>query len=245
MHRDRTICLEGAANFRDLGGLPATTGKVVRLGRIFRSDALHRLTGTDVDLLGTFGIATLIDLRSNEELVRSGPSPLIASGVRHHHVPVFDVDALPTDRLPTTTLVDMYVSLLRNCSASFREIFRLLADAPSYPAVIHCAAGKDRTGITSALILGSLGVADDVIVADYAITDGNMTRMIEIGRDAQVDISDLDIPEHLMRAMPETMETFLLAIRTEWGSISGYLGSIGVADHEIATLATYLLASGS
>ena len=241
MHADRVFHLEGAANFRDLGGLETTSGQKVRRGRIFRGDALHRLNQSDMERLSNLGIATLIDLRSPEELARSDPSPLIASGVRHLNVPVFDVDALPADKMPTTTLVDMYVNLLRSCGSSFRQIFRLLADAASYPAVIHCAAGKDRTGITSALILESLGVADDVIVADYAITDGNMARVIELGRAAHVDISELDIPDHLTRAMPETMESFLLAIRTEWGSITGYLGGIGVPNHEIATLAAHLL----
>lgn len=236
---DRSIYLEGAANFRDLGGYPTASGAIVRRGRIFRSDAMHRLTTNDVTRLGALGISTLIDLRSEGEVARTVASPLVATGVRHRNIPVFDIDAEPDDRLATVTLAEMYTSMLRNCGPAFLDVFGALAEAATYPAVIHCAAGKDRTGITSALVLGSLGVEDEAIIADYAMTDVNVARIIVLGGDAYYDPPDSPSPQ--MRAYPETMTAFLAAIATEWGSIPGYLARIGVPDQVRTAIAVQML----
>jgi protein tyrosine/serine phosphatase len=234
----RDFQLEGAANFRDLGGYPTASGAMIRRGRIFRSDALHRLTASDISALGTCNIATLIDLRSEGEVTRSAPSPLLANGVRHCNIPIWDVDG-PENEQTDARLAEQYVSMVAHCGPAFREMFRILANAATCPAVIHCAAGKDRTGIASALILGALGASDDTIATEYAITDANVARIIVLGGDAYYDPPDN--PSPLMRAHPKTMTTMLESINETWGSIPGYLTSIGVTDAELASLSAAML----
>jgi len=235
--------LEGAANFRDLGGYPTASGAMIRRGRIFRSDAMHRLTANDVSALKEFAVVTLIDLRAETEVARTVASPLIATGVRHRNIPVFDIDALPEDPAQGT-LVGMYESILRNCGPAYREIFHVLADPQTCPAIIHCAAGKDRTGIASALILGALGASNETIVADYAITDTNIARATELWLAESGQTALPPMPEHLIRALPETMTMFLEVIATGWGSIPGYLNRIGVTDTELARFSAAMLETG-
>lgn len=230
--------LEGAANFRDLGGYPTASGAMIRRGKIFRSGAMHRLTANDVAQLGKFNLATLIDLRSEWEVTRSAVSPLVTAGVRHRNIPIWDVDG-PENEQTTARLVEQYVSMVRHCGPAFRDIFQTLTEAATCPAIIHCAAGKDRTGIASALILGALGASDETIIADYAITDTNLARIIILGGDTYYDPPDN--PSPLMRAHPETMAAMLDAIAEIWGSIPAYLNAIGVTDEELESLSAAML----
>lgn len=236
MSVDRHITLEGAANFRDLGGLVTTSGATIRRGRIFRSDALFRLTAADVETLTPYGLRTVIDLRSDEELQRSGPGLIHETDIRHERVPIVDVDP----RQPES-LEEMYVAMLRGLADRFRRIFDLLAAENTYPVVVHCWAGKDRTGIVTALVLAALGVPDDEIIADYALTEANMRRLLELSRPDAPDFDYSSIPPAWLEASPETMRRFLAAVETEWGSIPGYLSTIGVPEASLATIAAVLL----
>jgi protein tyrosine/serine phosphatase len=220
---DRHILLEGASNFRDLGGLVTDDGRTVRRGRLYRSDALFRLTTADVAILQELGIATIIDLRSDDELRRSGPGPMEATGVRHERVPIVDVPATEE-----RTLGEMYIDMLDGLQDRFAHIVTILADTGRLPAIVHCWAGKDRTGIVTALILSALDVPATEIVADYALTEANMRRLIEIGNPEAQDIDLSTIPAHYLEAKPETMETFLAAVAGRWGSPVGYLEAIGI-----------------
>jgi protein-tyrosine phosphatase len=130
--------------------------------------------------------------------------------------------------------------MLRRIRDGFRAVFGHLAN-DHYPLVINCFAGKDRTGITSALILGSIGVPAAEIAADYALSGENMRRLMQIHRGTNVDFSDLDIPPHWLEANPATMEGLLSAIDEEWGSVRGYLEAIGVTPAEIERIAGALL----
>lgn len=235
----RILLLEGAANFRDLGGLPTADGRVVRRGRIFRSDVLYRLTNNDMSVLRALGIRTVIDLRSPGEVRHYPKSPLAAIGLQHVNVPIV------TDELSITeSLVDDYVLLLRHVREGFRSIFGHLA-RDHYPLVINCFAGKDRTGITSALILGALGVPDGEIVADYALSEQHMSRLMSIHRapdDAPAGPETL--PPWLV-ATPATMEATLSTIATEWGSVRGYLDAIGVPADDLQRIVDALVEPAS
>jgi len=198
-----------------------------RPGHVFRSDALHALTAADLEILGGLELALLIDLRTNSEIARSGPSPLATNGVRVLHAPVLDVDSSPEEIDRAIRLEHLYVHMLERAQASFTLIFNALADEANLPAVMHCAAGKDRTGVTTAL-LRVLGVADSEIVADYALTDRNMARMIAQMQATIPDIREMNVPEHLIRAAPETMEVFLATLDSTYGSAEGYLELAGM-----------------
>lgn len=238
---DRELSLEGSVNFRDLGGLPTTDDRRTQAGRLFRSDALHRLTNADLDILSDLGIATMIDLRSESELEKSGPSPLLDRGTRHLHLPLFSSDTSPEAIDPALTLGDLYVRMLERGTGRIRAIFEILANGQHLPAVIHCAAGKDRTGVVTALVLRSIGVADITIVEDYALTDRNMMRLIEQMRTSGQPLSSMRVPDHYMRAVPETMELFLRTVDDTYGSTIGYLAHAGIDRPVIAAVRDQLL----
>lgn len=240
----REWALEGVTNFRDLGGLVNRHGQMLQRGRIFRSDNLARLTTVDLERLAPLAIRTLIDLRAPEEIVRSGPSPLLEHGVAVMNLPVVDVDASP-DALVNKPLAEMYIAFLEHGQASYRQLFAILAASDDLPAVIHCAAGKDRTGVAAALLFRILEVEDATIVADYAITDRNIARMLaawaaaDPERAASVDRNA--IPEGLIRARAETMEHFLTALDTHHGSAENYLLGSGVTSAELAAIRATML----
>ncbi|MGB3329440.1 MAG: tyrosine-protein phosphatase [Thermomicrobiales bacterium] len=240
----REWSLEGATNFRDLGGLPNRHGQRVRRERVFRSDALSRLTSVDLDRLAGVSIRTLIDLRSSAEIARTGPSPLLEHGSRVVHAPVTDVDASP-EALEDKPLAEMYAAFLVHGEPSYRAVFGTLASDGELPAVIHCAAGKDRTGVAVALLFRLLDVDDALIVDDYALTDRNMRRMIQGWMTSNPELASqaegLRIPEQLIRAQAATMQTFLVTLDATYGSAEGYLHAAGVGRDEIAAIRTALL----
>lgn len=241
----REWAMEGVTNFRDLGGLVNRQGHAVRQERVFRSDALARLTPADLDRLAGVSIRTLIDLRSPAEIARTGPSPLVEQGTTVVHAPVTDVDASP-EAMDDKPLAEMYAAFLVHGKASYRTAFGTLAAAADLPAVIHCAAGKDRTGVAVALLYRLLDVDDALIVDDYAITDRNMQRMIQGWMTSNPELASQSagakIPQQLIRAHAETMRTFLVTLDATYGSAEGYLRSAGVGQDEIAAIRTSLLA---
>jgi protein-tyrosine phosphatase len=231
----RMHVLEGAANFRDLGGFPTADGRQVRRGRLFRSDVLYRLTDADMEALRALGIRTVIDLRSEREVRTYGIGPLDTPDIRHVNVPLVD-DATAE----TATLADVSIGLLRHLPDAFRSIVGHLAEGP-FPLVLTCFAGKDRTGIASALILGALGVSRRDIVADYALSERHMARLMGLHATSNPDYVRGDpLPDWLL-ATPATMEAILTAIDEEWGSIRGYLASIGVPSDELDRFAGALI----
>lgn len=237
---NRELSLEGSINFRDLGGLRTADGRPVRTGHLFRSDALHRLTASDIDILSRLEIATLIDLRSPVEIELSGPSPLLERGTRHLHMPVFSRDLSLDDITPDSTLGDLYMRMLELGTGGVGLLFETLSQEEHFPAIIHCAAGKDRTGIVSALILRALGVPDETIVADYALTDRNIMQLVQRMQASGQSFST-QVPDDMIRAVPETMETFLRSLDETYGSTTGYLDHAGVQQDVINAVRDQLL----
>jgi protein-tyrosine phosphatase len=231
---ERFVDLDGCFNFRDLGGYPAAGGRTIRWRRLFRADGLHRLTDADRGDLGQLGLRTVIDLRSADEVIERGRIAWPAPGLAYHHLPMSDV--LP-DREELPTWVDAsyvagrYAVLLGQGSRAITQTLGVLADPSAYPAVIHCAAGKDRTGILSAVLLGLLGVPDEAIVADYSLSSGAMVRFLEWLRTEYLDARDeLERSSAaIVAAEPETMARFLERFRSDHGSFAAYADSLGMA----------------
>jgi protein-tyrosine phosphatase len=243
-HDPREWALEGVTNFRDLGGLMNRHGLTVRRERVFRSDNLARLTASDLERLAPLAIRTLIDFRTAGEADRSGPSQLLARGTRRVHAPVIDIDA-NLEELGRKSLAEMYAAFLTQGTSSYRRAFASLATSDDFPAVIHCAAGKDRTGVASALLLRLLEVDDATIVADYTLTDRNMARMFQswIAADPERAADEtLTIRAQLAQAPADAMQTFLVILDTTYGSAEAYLLAAGVTDAEIAAIRAHLLA---
>jgi len=240
---ERVIRLEGCFNFRDLGGYPAAGTATIRPGLVYRSDALHLLTTADVARLeGDLGVGAIIDLRSTGEVRANGAGPLAAGRIVVHHVPLFDGDtARAGDWAGIHTLADRYVLLAEVAREPIARIVGLLADATA-PVVYQCAAGKDRTGVVSAVLLGLLRVPDEVIVADYVATQENLDAIVERLMATEGYRAMLaTLPADTLHAKPETMETFLARIRAEHGSMRGYVRAAGVSDETVEQLAARLL----
>ncbi len=235
----RILQLEGVVNFRDLGGLPTSDGRTIRRGRIFRSDVLYRLTPGDTIALRPLGIKTVIDLRSSDEVRNYPESPLKTAGLQHYNVPIVTDTPVVAD-----TMLEDYLLLLHNVPEGFRAIFGHLA-RDVYPLVINCFAGKDRTGLASALILGALGVPDGAIVADYGLSEQHMVRHINLHRASDDALAHSGPLPSWLVATPATMEMTLNAISEEWGSVRGYLEAIGVSIDELRQITNALVESAN
>jgi protein-tyrosine phosphatase len=240
---ERRIPLEGCLNFRDLGGHPTADGRSVRWRLVFRSDALHHLTPRDVaHLLDEIGLAHVVDLRSSGELDAEGRGPLERERLGFHHLPLFD--GAIQGRRPAAELLDLadlYFAMAEFAGASIARVIQTLARA-SGPAVYHCAAGKDRTGVVSAVLLGLLGVRDEVIAADYAATRDNLDGIIErlLASEGYREVLAA-LPPDTMHAEPATMLSLLERIRGRYGSMRGYARAIGVSDADAERLCVRML----
>lgn len=239
---DRTIDLDGCLNFRDVGGYPTSDGRTVRWRQVFRSDALHHLTRQDVaQLRGEIGLGTVIDLRSTAELRSEGRGPLAQEPVAFHHLPLYDGEAVRTSASTDMTLMDRYFLLAEFAKQPIARVITTLA-ASDAPAVYHCAAGKDRTGVISAVLLGLLGVPEAVIVADYAATRENLDAIVErlMSTEGYQEMLSA-LPPDTMHAEPDTMAGFLTRLHDAYGSMAGYARAAGVSDESIDGLRARLL----
>jgi len=241
---ERRLELDGCVNFRDLGGYPTADGRSIRWRTLFRSDALHALTPADVSQLTSIGLSDIVDLRSSYELAAEGRGPLEREPMAFHHTPLFDGDPQAGNRSAPAdmTLGDRYLGLLIVGQKKIANVVRILASARG-GAVYHCAAGKDRTGVISAVLLGALGVPDDLIVADYALSaeriDAIIARVMSM---KGYEDALKHMPEDTLHAKPETMEKVVCEVAARFGSMSGYLRDAGLEDEVVARLRAKCLA---
>ena len=236
-----------AYNWRDLGGLPTEDGHRIRPGRFFRSDTLQEIDDADAERLAReVGLRTVVDLRLSGEVVREGRGALQEhETVRHLNVPLISVDlSVPGTAVPLITAdmhVPHYLGFLTVSGERFRIIAEALADG-GLPAVVHCAAGKDRTGVVVAVILDAVGVQREAIVDDYVRTreayDQVHARLQRL--DSYREYIDQQ-PKEVLDASPETIGGFLDGLYAQFGSGAGYLRSVGVGDDVIAALRTALV----
>lgn len=243
----RLVRLDAVHNFRDLGGYPTADGHTTRWGRLFRADGLYRLTAADLDVVRALGLRTVIDLRTSEELEERGTFPVDAHPVRFHHVSVITSTWDATDAEGEHDAADFleraYLSILEEGEARLAEAMVNLAEPAALPAVFHCAAGKDRTGLLAMLVLGSLGVLDDYIVADYALTEAGMQRMREWAQREQPELfARIDAgPVIFSAAVPEAMRRMIAHVRERHGGIPEFVAALGVPDDAVDRLRHELL----
>jgi protein-tyrosine phosphatase len=248
------IELEGAVNVRDVGGLPTVDGGETVYGRLLRSENLQELTPADVGLLvGEFGLTTVVDLRSTMELTSEGPAPLDAvAAVRHAHHPVLRefldasqtasaallTSALEADaqRYPDDPMCGHYIGYLENRPDQVIGALRSITTAPG-AAIVHCAAGKDRTGVVIALSLTIAGVDPEAIVADYAATNDRLEAIVQrLSRSKMYtgDVNSRPVRAHEARA--ETMRAFLEQLDARYGGVPSWLDDQGFTADEVAAL---------
>ncbi len=239
----RRIVLEGAVNFRDLGGYATHGGATeTRWRRLFRADGLGELTEGDFEILRDIGIKTVIDLRAPYELER-GQFDVTAHPVVYHHFPF--IDSIPDpeefDRRPDL-LEGQYLEMLDHAGEQIRAALEVLGGPDALPAVFHCTAGKDRTGLLSALLLSLLGVPEDTVVEDYALSQEAMGRLKEKIIAKYPDSAEmLNSIQGVFSAEPAKMRTLLSYLHEHYGSVERYVADIGVEQTTVSALSAGLL----
>jgi protein-tyrosine phosphatase len=251
---ERVMPLEGATNFRDLGGYRTGDGGRTRWGLVFRADAPDRLTEADLAAIDQLGLRVAFDLRTDDERTQA-PSALPAA-VRHEPFAIGG-DASRTnplgelfrsgrgDALPDDFLHQVYLDMGEQDAPVLGQVLTGLAAPDGVPAVIHCTAGKDRTGMAAALLLSVLGVDDATVLDDYALSrvyfsERRMARLLPqlaaLGLDLERYHAVFGAPRH---AMATTLDT----LRGRYGSVEDYLIERGgVTPETIAALRTRLVA---
>lgn len=246
-HMDVLWAPAEAYNWRDLGGLPTTDGRSTRGGMLFRSDTLQELDDADARRLADeVGLRTVVDLRLNGEVTREGRGPLEnQSSVRHLGVPIVSIDlSVPGTAVPLITAdmhVPHYLGFLEVSATKFQTIAETLAD-DGLPAVVHCAAGKDRTGVVVAVILDAVGVERQGIIDDYVRTREAYPRVHERLQRLASYAEHIDQqPPEVLDSSPETMIGFLDGLAAGYGSGAEYLRSVGVSAETLAALRSALV----
>jgi len=250
-HADRVLPLQGVSNFRDLGGYPGLDGRAVRWRRLFRSDHLGGLTDADRSALADLGLARVFDFRGLSE---SAAMPNALPGVLLHALAIEPTvvqrmqDVMSAGRtldgLTAAMLMkELYRHLVNEQAHRFATLFQqLLAD--DRPAVFHCTAGKDRTGVAAALILLALGVPRDLVMEDFLLTNGLFKPPLPSGQHGAHQLSKTP-PEALAvlwRVQEDFLHTALQAIDDEQGGIERYLSQrLGLGPAERESLAARYL----
>jgi Protein tyrosine/serine phosphatase len=232
---ERAILFERIYNFRDLGGYPTEDGRTVAWRRLFRSDDLSRLTLADAERFAALGIRTVIDLRRPTEIAELGRVPEFTNvDYRNAHLVYAPWPAETCTDLAgrISYLTDRYREMAVTGGEGIGLALRTIAEADAAPLAVHCFVGMDRTGIVSALTLSLLGVPDELVAADYALSEAAVPALQTA---LNIRLSPYGV------SPPGAMLNFLAALRAEHGSIEAYAKAVGVTDDHIAAMRAHLL----
>ena len=240
----RHVEFELLHNFRDLGGYRAVDGRTVRWGRIYRSDSLGKLEGPDLEQFLTLGVGTVIDLRYPWEIAAKGRVPE-QIGLEYHNLSIehrtYDQAAIDPELDPWRYLADRYAEVALDGAKEIRQALEVIASAEA-PLVFHCASGKDRTGLLAGLVLALLGVGEDDILADFALTELATERLLADWRAANEGRTPAW--PGFGRAPAEIMALFLADLKAEYGSVEQYASRhLGVDGELVGALRSRLLDS--
>ena len=241
---DRRIGFAGITNFRDIGGYQCQPAGSVRCGLVFRSEALHGLLKEDHDLYIQLGVRQVWDLRNDEERTER-PNPMESVQL--------NILSRPSDAPPATAppsvdgeeiLATMYKGVLEHSARQIGTLFTGLVAEGGLPAVFHCHAGKDRTGVLAALLLAALGVSRDDILDDYELTgvyrlrsqqDSTYARLLEAGLSPEAAAGVLTSPRWAMASMLDHLDE-------HYGGIDAFLtGPAGMEKEDLSALRQLLV----
>ena len=245
---DRRVPFEGIANFRDLGGYRTVSGSVVRWGLVFRADALHGMSANDLALYEDLGLRAVYDLRGEVERTER-PDPVPSRPLTVIGRPTDAGTPAAPPPIATTEegerfLYDLYVGLIEHAAVQIGELFRALAQDDGLPAVFHCHAGKDRTGLVAAVLLEALGVEREAALDDYELTaryrartqqEPTFQRLVEYGMSPEAAAGVLTTPRW-------AMQDALADLDRKYGGVEAYLtGPAGVPIPDLVALRNCLL----
>lgn len=223
-------------NARDLGGMPTADGSAIRAGALVRTDNHSKLTAEGIEAVRAYGVSRIIDLRRERECARR-PSPFLDTPL-YLNVPVQD-PADPDHRIPD--LAEIYRQMLDARPELFAEAMAAIADAPDGAVVVHCVAGKDRTGMVVAMALTLAGVAPELIAADYELTEA---RLAEESAGVLERIADPEVRALTAALQPtpaKNMHRVLDHLRDGYGGVAAYLAAAGVSSAQLAAIRERLL----
>jgi protein-tyrosine phosphatase len=235
----RHLRVDGTFNLRDVGGYPTHAGGSVAWRTLFRSDSLHRLDSHSVAGLAGLDLRTIVDLRADIE-VEQRPGAVAGLPARIVRAPIVrDPTVLP----PLADLGAEYRYMIDECGDSIGAAVRALCAPGALPALVHCAAGQDRTGIVIALVLAVLGVPDEIIGADYSLSvvylDSDSAAMI--GRLKATGLGDSVTAESLSSLAGPILSVLAWARASGGGSVPGYLTAHGVGTPDLLALRSALV----
>lgn len=250
----RRVMLEGSRNFRDIGNYPTTDGARVRPGVVFRSGSLDELADADTQVLQSLGVCAVVDLRRALERAEELPPWFAASGVAVTQLPIGTrvahlksiAERMVTGEIEDFSnddMVDIYSTLLTHYPAEFGEVIRVIAHAEG-ATVVHCTAGKDRTGVAVALLLSFLGVDDETVAADFALSQQNYSLPLLADLEVRFAAMDADLERvrAFFEAQPVVMRGLLVDLRARFGSAAAYLaGPAGASREDLERVRTRLL----
>jgi protein-tyrosine phosphatase len=240
----RHLPLEGTYNVRDCGGYRTREGRVVKWGVFFRADGLHRLTPQGQAALLDRGVRTIIDLRRSDEIQVAPNVFADADAVQYHHISLLvDEASKEGPQIDPESLAVTYRKILDERQAQVCRTLAIFADADGLPGLAHCTAGKDRTGVITALLLGLVGVPDETIIADYALTSTYLGEgfMAAIKERALERGFTWEQYAPLTTCPPEYMADTLQHIDAAYGGVEPYLRHIGLSETQLAGLRDRLL----
>lgn len=261
------IELAGAVNVRDVGGLPTVDGHTIRSGVLIRADNLQGLTKQDVaTLLTGHGVRTVVDLRTDGEAHLEGPGPLVGR-VPHHHLSLIreqpgEPDQAEVDRAvagataavpswedrsarrgeDSTDMTGYYLGYVQDAPDNVAAALRVVGEPGPGAAIVHCAAGKDRTGTVVALALSLAGVPREEVVADYVASAERIEAILARLRASPTYASDLERAT-AADIIPQagSMERFLDEVDARYGGVHALAASIGLTEEEVAALVARLV----
>jgi protein-tyrosine phosphatase len=235
-----SLHLEGLVNLRDLGGLPIEGGGQTRFGRLLRSDSPHHLDEAGARALADAGVSTVVDLRTESERTER-PNLLVSVGkMRGVSAPIFNDD----DEFPShlVTASDVYGWWLADLGVGIKAAMAAIADARSAPILVHCHAGKDRTGVVVALALLLAGVGVDAIADDYAQSGVQLADMLARDRVSAVERGmDAVRAERLFTVRREAMVETVERIDSDHGGAAHYLAGLGLEEQRIDRLRSLMV----
>jgi protein-tyrosine phosphatase len=233
------LAVDGLVNLRDLGGLPTASGATTLPGRLLRSESPHSLRDAGLRALLDLGVSTVVDLRTTAERERR-PNELAAAGVTIVHAPIFTDEEEYPDHLATAA--EVYCWWLRERGSGVAMAMRAVADSASTPILVHCHAGKDRTGVVIALVLRLAGVPTGPIADDYAISGVQLAEKLARDRVRAMEGGMNEVvAERLFTVRHDAMVQFVECVETEHGGAASLMRELGLDEPAVERLETLLL----
>lgn len=244
--RDRQLVWDGCANIRDLGGHATEDGGTTAFGAVVRADSVRRLSESGWAQLTRYGIATIVDLRFRDELEADPPAevpvdvvhvPVLRDPASSHWQEIQAISEAAPDAAAATTAV--YLELLERFSEGFAGAVAAVARAREGGVLVHCMAGKDRTGLVSALLLRLVGVSVADVAADYALSERNLAPLNAAWIAEAAEERERERRRRMAATPAAAMEAVLAELDRRGGAV-GYLRDAGVPDADLERVRTRL-----